>query len=334
MIPLIPAGDRLVASMLRSQLGRAARRGLPRLSATTRACSSAAQPPTDRAAGPLPLSDVPPVAGAVEPALQTVPVPVLEAAEPALRTVPVPVLVGPADASVVGAEGPSSAAAVDGAVSAVATMAENGGGWFFSRPMFCLETAMYTVHEASGLPWWATIAVTTFTVRLALFPLTVMQSRSVATMSKIRPKMDALTAKMKAASERAGGRGMEDAEKARLELQQLFATHNVRPWMTFVGALGQLPVWLTFFFTMRDITGRPGNALGMEDGGALWFTDLTTRDPTYGLPVLCGATFFAMVHLGDAGQTGKGAQRRPAPHAAAPACVTAMRRALRMHLAS
>jgi len=164
---------------------------------------------------------------------------------------------------------------------------------------------MYTVHEASGLPWWATIAVTTFTVRLALFPLTVMQSRSVATMSKIRPKMDALTAKMKAASERAGGRGMEDAEKARLELQQLFATHNVRPWMTFVGALGQLPVWLTFFFTMRDITGRPGNALGMEDGGALWFTDLTTRDPTYGLPVLCGATFFAMVHLGDAGQTGK-----------------------------
>ncbi len=58
---------------------------------------------------------------------------------------------------------------------------------------------------------------------------------------------------------------------------------------------------MTFFFTMRHLL-RDGSGLGLDAGGLLWFTDLTVQDPYYALPVVCGASFFGMVHLGDAGQ--------------------------------
>ena len=77
--------------------------------------------------------------------------------------------------------------------------------------------------------------------------------------------------------------------------------HNVKPWASIAGAFVQIPLWMTFFFTMRHLV-RPDACLGLETGGLLWFTDLTAKDPYYGLPIICGATFFGMVHLGDAGQ--------------------------------
>ena len=68
-----------------------------------------------------------------------------------------------------------------------------------------------------------------------------------------------------------------------------------------VGALVQLPLWITFFFTMRHLV-RQGSGLGLEDGGTLWFTDLTARYPTFVLPGVMGVSFFAMASLGDPGQ--------------------------------
>ncbi len=38
----------------------------------------------------------------------------------------------------------------------------------------------------------------------------------------------------------------------------------------------------------------------MVNGGALWFTDLTSADPYYGLPILTGAFMLAMVQLNAA----------------------------------
>ena len=172
--------------------------------------------------------------------------------------------------------------------------------------MALLEWALTGVHDVSGLPWWATIALTTASVRLALLPVQIYQSKSIAKLQAIKPQMDRLTAEMKEGwaqlkDDPDSASGGEKAQKAQMEYNALIKKHSVRPFAPILGAVFQVPLWATFFFTMRHLT-RPDAALGMETGGLLWFSDLTATDPYYALPSLCGATFFAMVHVGDAGQ--------------------------------
>jgi len=163
------------------------------------------------------------------------------------------------------------------------------------------EAVLTGVHDVTGLPWWLTIGLTTVSVRLAFVPLQIFQSRSIARMSAIKPQMDELTTRMRESSALGTEKGFNDSTKAQKALGALLAKNGVQPWMTMVGAFGQIPVWLTFFFTMRHLV-RPDGGLGLEMGGTLWFTDLTMRDPYYILPIVCGGTFYSMVQLGDPGQ--------------------------------
>ena len=74
-----------------------------------------------------------------------------------MKTVPIPIVVGPAGpelppGGLSGVAAADSAAAADGvgqAIQALA-MADNGGGWFFSRPMFWLESGLVYTHTATG----------------------------------------------------------------------------------------------------------------------------------------------------------------------------------------
>ena len=137
-------------------------------------------------------------------------------------------------------------------------------------------------------------------MRACLAPLQVLQSKSIAKMAIIRPQMDKYSTIMREAPQKGTPKAMNDAEQARVDLQKLFAKHGVRPWMTMVGALGQMPLWISFFFTMRHLV-REGADMGLETGGTLWFTDLTQSDPYYVLPICMGGSFYYMVALGDAG---------------------------------
>ena len=77
-------------------------------------------------------------------------------------------------------------------------------------------------------------------------------------------------------------------------MNTLMTENNVRPFSTMLGALVQIPLWMTFFFTLRGILARTNDPHGFAQGGALWFPDLTVADPYYILPVVTGGTFFAM----------------------------------------
>ena len=217
-----------------------------------------------------------------EQTLTTVPIP-----EQPLTTVPIPV--GP---QLPGAE----ALPVDMDVPGFFF----GTKGVFAFPMGCVEGLLTTIHDTTGAPWWLSIVVATATVRSAFFPLMVMQQRNVHTMQLIKPQMDDLTNKMKAAYNR-GEKGVNDSIKYQNQLQALMLKHGVAPWRTMVTAVVQIPVWMSFFFTLRGILGRPHDALGFGEGGALWFPDLTAADPYYILPVTCGATFYFMASLDPSG---------------------------------
>ena len=223
--------------------------------------------------------------------------------EQAASNAPVPVLVGPApNPSIFETAGAAKDMTLSEMTAAAAAAAkpDTAGGFFFAKPMAAVEFLLTSVHDI-GLPWWAAIGVTTLGMRAALIPLQIFQSKSVAKLALIKPQTQELSARMREAAQRMDERGQEEAEKCRKQLSLLFEKHNVKPWMTAVGALGQLPLWVTFFFTLRHVA-RPGAGLGMEEGGALWFQDLTVPDPYYALPALCGASFYGMITLGDPGQ--------------------------------
>ena len=219
--------------------------------------------------------------GAQQP-LTTVPIP-----EQPLTTVPIPV--GP---QLPGAE----ALPVDTYVPGF-FFGTNG---VFAFPMRCVEGLLTTIHDTTGAPWWLSIVVATVTVRTAFFPLMVMQQRNVHNMQQIKPQMDDLTNKMKAAYNR-GEKGLNDSIKYQNQLQALMIKHGVAPWRTMITAIVQIPVWMSFFFTLRGILGRPNDAMGFGEGGTLWFPDLTAADPYYILPVSCGATFYFMASLDPSG---------------------------------
>jgi len=60
------------------------------------------------------------------------------------------------------------------------------------------------------------------------------------------------------------------------------------------GLLIQGPVFVSFFFAISNMVEKVPS---MKGGGALWFTDLTTPDSLYLLPVVTGLTAFATVEF-------------------------------------
>jgi len=157
------------------------------------------------------------------------------------------------------------------------------------------------LHDATGLPWWGTIVLATVCARSLTLPLSIFTAKATAKMQKLKPLSDQIQARMKAENEKGTAQGKSRALEAQKELGELYKTHNVKPWATIVGALGQMPMWMTFFFTIRDIASRPGSMLGFDTGGMLWFPDLCARDPYLGLPVMAGATFYMMTLASDPG---------------------------------
>lgn len=97
------------------------------------------------------------------------------------------------------------------------------------------------------------------------------------------------------------------AEKQK-EMQQFMRDAGVAPMKVLVGPLAQFPVFISFFVGLRRLSqSEPG----FTDGGVAWFVDLASRDPTYLLPILCGATLVAMTEVGgDSGSTSMTKQMR------------------------
>lgn len=55
-----------------------------------------------------------------------------------------------------------------------------------SAPVACLQDGLIQLHDATGLPWWATIVVSTFALRtLITLPLAVYQTKNMAKFEKV-----------------------------------------------------------------------------------------------------------------------------------------------------
>ncbi|KAM3568112.1 hypothetical protein VYU27_009759, partial [Nannochloropsis oceanica] len=91
------------------------------------------------------------------------------------------------------AAAPATAAAAGEGTAAVAIQTlEN---WPSDHAIRILEF----LHDTTGMPFWATIVGATLILRSTLFPLVIMTARNAAKMTIMRPEMDAITERIKAA---------------------------------------------------------------------------------------------------------------------------------------
>ena len=160
-----------------------------------------------------------------------------------------------------------------------------------STPVGLVERLMELIYVSTGLPWWATIALGTVSLRLVLFPFILKSQRGMAKMHNIKPIVEPIQNEMmrlKKLGDQPGA--MVQAQK----LRGVFAEHQVSP-LTGLWGMVQAPVMISTFFALRSMA--EANVPGFQTQGILWFTDLTLADPTYCLPIVASLSVLASIEV-------------------------------------
>ncbi|KAB8113361.1 hypothetical protein EE612_052342 [Oryza sativa] len=154
-------------------------------------------------------------------------------------------------------------------------------------PVAALQHVIDCIHTFTGLNWWACIALATVLIRSATVPLLVNQLKATQKLNAISPEMEAIKEEMNAMDPKS-------AKEGKAKMTALFQKHGVSPFTPLKGLLIQGPIFMSFFFAIRNMIDKVPS---MKGGGSLWFTDLTTPDPLYILPVLTALIFLVTVEL-------------------------------------
>ncbi|XP_063971794.1 mitochondrial inner membrane protein OXA1L-like [Lytechinus pictus] len=172
-------------------------------------------------------------------------------------------------------------------------------------PIGLLQSGLEMLHVSAGLPWWASIIVGTLIVRTCVFPLMLRNQKYTIRLNNCMPTFQRLSKEMNDA--KACGDQFEMTRKS-MELQQFMKKNDVNPLKSFAGILLQAPIFISFFIGLRRMATLPVES--MQTGGLWWFTDLTTSDPYYALPVIASLSMFVVMELGgEAGVSNAQAQK-------------------------
>lgn len=159
-----------------------------------------------------------------------------------------------------------------------------------SYPTAFIQYVIDGVHVSSGLPWWASIVATTVAIRILVLPIMIYQMKATARLTLLRPELEKLTNRIKES-----GYDPKVVEDNQARMKALFVKHKTTPFSPILGAFIQAPLFMCFFFAIRNMAE---NMESFKEGGALWFTDLSTPDSLFIMPVLSGAFFLLTVELG------------------------------------
>ncbi|XP_044766993.1 mitochondrial inner membrane protein OXA1L [Coccinella septempunctata] len=164
------------------------------------------------------------------------------------------------------------------------------GGW---TPVGLIQECFEFFNVTIGVPWWGAIALGTVIIRLAMFPLVIISQRNAAKMNNNLPGLQAIQLKLTEA--RQSGNQLEAAKYSQ-EMMIFMKDKELNPLKNLVVPLAQMPVFVSFFMSLRQMANLPVESL--KTGGILWFTDLTLPDQYFLLPIITSATLWATVEIG------------------------------------
>jgi YidC/Oxa1 family membrane protein insertase len=120
-------------------------------------------------------------------------------------------------------------------------------------------------------------------VRLLLWPLNQSAMRTSIRMQRIQPELQEIQGKHKS-----------DPQKQQAEIMRVYKEHGMSPFSAFSGCLPMLipmPVLFALFFVFQ-------NTIEFRGVPFLWLQDISMHDPLYALPLLMGASAFALSWIG------------------------------------
>ncbi|KAF8112639.1 hypothetical protein N665_0063s0122 [Sinapis alba] len=179
-------------------------------------------------------------------------------------------------------DAPAQAAAAVAAASEVAIAASDS-----FLPIAALQHCIDMVHCYTGFEWWASIVLATVLIRSSTVPLLIKQMKDTMKLSLMKPRLEAIRQEME-------NKGMDQVTMAegQKKMKNLFKEYGVTPFTPMKGMLIQGPLFICFFLAIRNMAEKVPS---FQTGGALWFTDLTTPDSLYILPVITALTFLITV---------------------------------------
>lgn len=178
----------------------------------------------------------------------------------------------------------STVEAVASQASAVSEVAIAAADSYF--PVAALQYVIDGVHSFTGLNWWASIALTTLIIRGATIPLLINQLKATTKLTLMRPHLEEIKQQVQ-------DKGM-DVVEGNQRMQKIFKEYGVSPFTPMKGLFIQGPVFVSFFLGISNMAEKVPS---FKTGGAFWFTDLTSPDTLYILPVLTALTFLINVEF-------------------------------------
>ncbi len=141
---------------------------------------------------------------------------------------------------------------------------------------FVLET-LFAITSAAGFAsyGWAIILLTII-VKMALYPLTVKQVKSMKAMQELSPKMKKIQEKYK-----------DNPQVMQQKIGALYQEAGVNPLAGCLPLLIQMPILMGMYYSLYNFTYPTP-----ESAYFLWMTSMSEPDPMYILPVLSALTTF------------------------------------------
>jgi len=186
-------------------------------------------------------------------------------------------------------------------------------------PVHYMEDTLASVHDTMGLPWWATIMLSTAVMRLALtLPAHITQQKVMAKRFVMSEEMkDEILPALKTATNKHVVLNKWSKKKATANYRRVAAQfhvmkvreYNCHMAKMFLPMYIQIPAWVFTSMAIRNISlmrHSPDRAmdipveeryLQMSTEGTAWFSNLTIPDPAFILPVFVGLTFATTIYI-------------------------------------
>jgi len=154
-------------------------------------------------------------------------------------------------------------------------------GWLtvIATPLFVI---LRFIHNFVGNWGWAIILVTLL-VKLAFYPLSAAQYKSMAKMKRLQPRLQTLKE-----------RYADDKTKFNQAMMELYKKEKVNPMGGCLPILIQIPVFIALYWVLLESVEL------RQASWALWIKDLSVKDPYFILPILMGGSMLAQHFLNPA----------------------------------
>nr|XP_003705007.2 PREDICTED: mitochondrial inner membrane protein COX18 [Megachile rotundata] len=192
----------------------------------------------------------------------------------------------------------------------------NGVWQFFSEslPVEYLTQALKILQSETGLPWWATIILTTIMLRVFInLPLTIHDHQVRARIQNIQSELNETAKKLQMEARMGMATSGWTASYANAavrralaeERTQLYQIHNCHPLKSAAIIMLQAPIWISLSVALSNMCYMlpyRNNAayqtyLQFTTGGFGWIKDLTVTDPCFVLPILFGLSGLTVIEI-------------------------------------